>query len=290
MQGTPLRHYWSADETEWATDIMFRSPTALANLYPSLIQHAMTTFSSPDVLRFLGRKTLLSGEVHGKFQGEVISDLRRRAEGVRVKHRLNRNSIKMYDKQGSVLRIETTINDARDLRVHRASETNPQGPKTLRVLRKGVVDLPRRAAISQAANQRYLDALAAVDTPVPLSIVIDRLSQPILHDAGRARGLHPLCGEDARLAENLLRGEFTLNGFRNRDIRALLFANTEDKSEMRRQSAKVGRLLRLFREHGLIYKVTRTHRYQLSAAGRRTLPLIVAARRANTQKLQQLAI
>jgi hypothetical protein len=83
---------------------------------------------------------------------------------MRVKHRLNANSIKMYDKQGSVLRIETTINDARDLRVYRASETDPHGPKTLRILRKGVVDLPRRADISQAANERYLESLAAVET------------------------------------------------------------------------------------------------------------------------------
>ena len=113
MRGSPLRHYWSADETEWATDVMFRSPEALAELYPSLIRHAMTTFGSSDVMRFLGRQGLprVAG-VHPTFQGEVVSDLKRRPEGVRIKHRVNANSIKMYDKQGSVLRIETTINDA----------------------------------------------------------------------------------------------------------------------------------------------------------------------------------
>lgn len=50
-----LRYYWSAAETEWATDILFRSPEQLAELYPGLLHHGMTTFSSPDVMRFLGR-------------------------------------------------------------------------------------------------------------------------------------------------------------------------------------------------------------------------------------------
>jgi hypothetical protein len=290
MRGSPLRYYWSADETEWATDVMFRSPAALRALYPSLIRYAMTTFGSRDVMRFLGRRRFPQDEgVGARFQGEVVSDLRQRPEGMRVKHRLNANSIKMYDKQGSVLRIETTINDARDLRVHRASETDPAGPKRLRPLRKGVVDLPRRAAVSQSANQRYLESLAAVETPLPLGTALDRLSQAVTAHGHRCRGLHPLVGDDARLAEHLLRGEFAINGFRNRDIRALLFGQTNDAKEGRRQSGKVGRLLRLFRDHGLIYRVKGTHRYQVSADGRRTLPAFLAARNANATKLQELA-
>jgi hypothetical protein len=91
------------------------------------------------------------------------------------------------------------------------------------------------------------------------------------------------------MTASLLRGEFTLNGFRNRDLRKLLFGETDDARTSRRQSAQIGRLLRLFREHGLIYKVRGIHRYQVSAQGRRVLPTVVAARHANTQKLQQLA-
>ena len=290
MRGSPLRHYWSADETEWATDVMFRSPEALAELYPSLIRHAMTTFGSSDVMRFLGRQGLprVAG-VHPTFQGEVVSDLKRRPEGVRIKHRVNANSIKMYDKQGSVLRIETTINDVRDMRVHRASEADPSGPKKTRRLRKGVVDLPRRAAISQSSNRRYLDSLAGVETPTPLGKAIDRLARPVVHHGHRSRGLHPLVGDDSRVAEQLLRGEFAINGFRNRDICNLLYPPTDDQAEVRRQSGRVGRLLRMFRDHGLIYRVKGTHRYQVSAEGRRTLPAFLAARNADSAKLLQLA-
>jgi len=282
-------YYWSADETEWATDVMFRSSAALQTLYPSLLRHAMTTFSSRDVMRFLGRTRLpAAGGVDVRFNGQVVTDLRQRPEGIRIKHRLNQNSLKMYDKQGSVLRVETTINDAHDLRVYRASESDPEGPKSWLRLRKGVVDLPRRADISQAANNRYLTALAEVESTTPLGKLADEVHLPVRRDDRRFRGLNPLSGPDAQLAELLLRGEFTLKGFRNHDIRELLYPGSPSKADKRRQSARVGRLLRLFREHGLLYMLPGTHRYQLTAQGRRTLPAFIAARKANALELNKL--
>ena len=290
FRGGHLNYYWSADETEWATDILFRSPQDLAALYPSLIRHAMTTFSSGDVLRFLSRSpSAMTTGVHPLFKGEVISDVKSRPEGVRIKHRVNSNSIKMYDKQGSVLRVETTINHARDMKVYRTSETNPSGPKSWRILRKGVVDLPRRAQISQAANARYLAALEAVDAKTPLGKLADAVSQPVVWESRRARGLNPFTGEDARLAAALLCGEFTINGFRNRDLRQRLFPEAKTQLELRRVSSKLTRLLRLFRAHRLIQKVKGTHRYQLTAAGRRTLPAFLAARQASTEELAKIA-
>lgn len=214
----PLSYDWSADETEWATDFMFRSSAALAEIYPSLIQHAMTTFSSREVMRFLGRTRLpANGGVYARFQGQVVSDLRERPEGLRIKHRMNHNSIKMYDKQGSVLRIETTINDARDLSVYRKKESDPQGDKTWQRLRKGVVDLPRRAEISQSANTRYGTALAEADAGTPLGKTADLIRRPVIRPTRRYRGLNPLSGPDADLAQLLLRGEFAISGFRNRN-------------------------------------------------------------------------
>lgn len=284
-----LRHYWSADETEWATDILFRSPDHLASLYPSLIRHGMTTFSSDDVMRFLGRSpSATTIGVHHRFQGEVVSDLKRRPEGVRIKHRVNANSIKMYDKQGSVLRVETTINNSRDMKVYRTSEADPSGPKSWRILRKGVVDLPRRAQISQGANTRYLAAMEGVDCQTPLGQVADAVSNHVLWEGRRARGLQPLTGEDARLAACLLRGEFSIQGFRNRELRQFLFPQAKEE-ELRRYSGKVTRLLRLFRAHGLIHKIKGTHRYQLTAQGRRILPAFTAARNASTEKLNTIA-
>lgn len=286
----PLSYYWSADETEWATDIMFRSAAELRELYPALVGHAMRTFGSREVMRFLGRTRLPArGGVDVRFNGQVTSDLAERPEGLRIKHRMNHNSIKMYDKQGSVLRIETTINDARDLSVYRTKESDPQGDKKWQRLRKGVVDLPRRAEISQAANARYLTALAEADAGTPLGKAADAIRRPVIRSTRRFRGLNPLSGPDADLAQSLLRGEFAINGFRNRDLRRLLHPGTRSAQDQRRQSAQISRLLRLFREHHLIYKIKGTHRYQLTAQGRRMLPAFIAARNATTEQLNQLA-
>jgi hypothetical protein len=227
--------------------------------------------------------------VHHSFQGEVVSDMKARSEGLRIKHRANANSIKMYDKQGSVLRIETTINNARDMKVYRAGEANPAGPKSWQRLRKGVVDLPRRTQISQAANTRYLAALAAVDMQTPLGNVADAISTAVTRDGRRYRGLHPLIGDDARLCAILLRGEFSINGFRNSDVRALLYPQARAADDRRRASSRVTRLLGLFRAHELIQKIPGTHRYKLTAHGRRALPAFLAARNASTEKLNQLA-
>ncbi len=130
-QPLALTYYWSVTESEYATDVMFKSPATLARLYPALIQQGIRHFGSTDVLRFLGHKTQANGRVHGNHQGEVLSSLKHRPEGLRLKHQAGGNSIKLYDKQGSVLRVETTLNQPHQFRVFRASERDPEGKKTL---------------------------------------------------------------------------------------------------------------------------------------------------------------
>lgn len=105
-----LQYYWSASDTEYATDVIFKDASSLAERYPSFVHHAMSSFSSPDVLRFLGRYVPLhTGKVFQRFTGEIISDSEERPQGVRIKHSVDANSIKFYDKAGSVLRVETTL-------------------------------------------------------------------------------------------------------------------------------------------------------------------------------------
>jgi hypothetical protein len=283
-------YYWSAEQAEWASDAAFRSPAALAELAPRLFHHAWLHFGSADVMRFLGSKGLTEHGPHGNFLGEVVSDLKRRAEGMRIKHRLNYNWIKMYDKQGSVLRVETVINNPRDMKVYRSKEGDEGGAKSWRPLRKGVADLQRRAEISQAANERYLEALASVDESRSLAELAEGVCEPVTWQGKRARALNPLAAADACLLEAVNRGEFAINGFRNRDLRNLLFPKpARDEAERRRQSAAITRKLRLLRAHGLIHKVPKTHRYQLSPHGRQIINALLAARQASTAKLTQAA-
>lgn len=286
----PVPYYWSMDETEWASDVAFRSAADLAALSPQLYRHSMLTLGCNDVLRFLGKRLTAAGTAHGHFSGEVVSDLKQRPEGVRVKHRLNRNWIKMYDKQQSVLRVETVINDPADMKAYRPKEGDEDGEKAWRKLRKGVADAHRRAEISQAANERYLEALAKVTDTTPLATLADEVCRRASWRGRQQRALNPLASADADLLEAVNRGEFAINGFRNRDLRALLFPTpTADATEIRRQSAVVTRKLILLRAHGLIRKIAKTHRYQVTDNGRTKITAFLTARQANTAELAQAA-
>jgi hypothetical protein len=285
----PLDYYWSVDQSEWATDVMFKSPAQLAGLYPRLIHQGIQTLGSRDVLRFLGKQVPEHRNARKGFIGEVLSDLKDRPEGMRLKHTVNGNSVKMYDKQGSVLRVETTLNNPKDFRVFRGSQTEPD-KKRWRPLRKGVADLHRRAQVSQASNDRYLKAMAAVEQTTPLKDLAQPICQAVKTKAARARALNPMSLEDASLLETVTRGEFMINGFRNRDIRTLLYGKQPaDKKQAKRISAKVGRKLRLLRAHGLIKKVPKTHRYQLTDKGRLTITALLAARSADATTLAKAA-
>lgn len=287
----PIDYYWSVHQSEWASDIMFRSPDALAKIYPLLVRHAMTTFSSPDVMRFLGRKIDAGQNVHHAFTGQVVSDLKTRPEGVRIKHRVNNNSIKLYDKQGSVLRPETTINDPKDIKVYRPKEGDSSGQLDWRPLRKGVADLHRRAQVSQAANNRYLDALAAVADTTPLKSFTEALCQPIVWKGKRVRAINPYSLNDGKLLELVSRGEFIINGFRNRDIRNMLYPDCKNASpdENRRRSSATTRKIRILRAHGLVKKIPRSQRYLLTEKGRTFITVLIAAGNANANSLTKMA-
>jgi hypothetical protein len=274
-------YYWTAAETEYATDVMFRDRAALERIYPSLVHHAVMTFGSEQVLRFMHRSAQYG------FQ-EVQSDRRRRADGVRVKHWVNKNSLKCYDK-GSVLRVETTINEPTDFRSFRAAEKSPGGPKRWRELRRSVSDFHRRSEVSRAATERYLTALAAVHVQTRLAEQAAQLCRPVRRGRHRYRALNPLAKRDAELLRIVNRGEFSLNGFRNRDLRSHLYPTTQDKQKQHREMAAVGRRLRLLRAHGLIAKVPKTHRYIVTQKGRSIITALLAACNASTEKLTALA-
>jgi hypothetical protein len=292
----PQAYYWTLEQSEWATDLMFKNRLALARVYPDLLHHGMLALGGTDVLRFLGHG-VQEGWPHRWFKGQVSTDLRTWVEGTRIKHRVNDNHIKMYDKQGSVLRIETTINQPRNMKVYRPKEGDPQGKKAWRGMRKGVADVWRRGQVCQAANDRYLKALATVHHPARLGPLLEPLCQPVTWSNGksqarpqRARGLNPLAAPDVALLTAVNRGDFTITGFRNRDLRALLYGSQEpDKTIARRQAAAITRKLRLLRAHGLIRKIPKTHRYLINDNARVAITALLHARQASAAKLAAVA-
>jgi len=283
-------YYWTASASEFATDILFRDAKSLAELYPRLVHHGMRTFASPDVMRFLGRYVPAStGQVYGQFQGEIISDVKHRPEGVRIKHSVNGNSVKMYDKEGSVLRVETTINRTEEFKVYRTKEGDPQGEKSWRDLPRSVSQLGRRAEVSAACNRRYLEAMASVSQKTPVGALSARYCQGLVRDGRRYRALNPWGREDAALLEAISRGEFTINGLRNRDLRRLLWAKPSSPKEEKRRAGAVTRKLRLLRAHGLVRKVSGTHRYVVTEEGRKVITALLSARGADVEQLTAFA-
>jgi hypothetical protein len=285
-----LRYYWSATQSEYASDVMFADAGALQALYPKFVRHGIQSFSSPDVLRFLGKKVVTKeGALKSNFTGEVTSSYLQRPEGIRVKHTVRGNSVKVYDKQGSILRVETTILHPEQFRVYRPKESDEGGEKQWRRLRRGVADLWRRADVSHGANQRYLAALASVTGSTPLKEESAAVCRRIKKDGRTHRALNPLSMEDGNLLQVISKGEFTLSGFRNRDVRQALCGASKPGKDRQRQAAATTRKFAILRAHGLIKKVPKTHRYQLTDTGRRIVTALLAARNADIDQLTKLA-
>jgi len=289
----PMDYYWTVHQSEWASDFIFSSTAELQRLFPQWVRFAMTNFTSTDVYRFLGRKLTPDGKIWNRYQKEIKSSMTRRTEGVRIKHWVANNSIKMYDCD-CVARIETTINDPGDFRVYRPKQGGPEEEKSWQPMRKSVADLHRRAQVSQAANERYATAALAPQDQTPVHAFAEPLCRrapaPGKATPGRpvrqVRALNPLAPEDAALLTAVLDPKFTINGLRNRDLVALLYDKpTQDKTERSRRSSRVTRLIRMLRGHGLLQKVPKTHRYLVSEAAQKALAAILAARNANTAAL-----
>jgi len=257
-----MDYYWITEQAEYATDIMFSNPASLSLLYQKLLRHATVCFSAQDVMTFLGRK------LHGNFKGDIGNIFKTRLPGARIKHRMKGNWIKMYNKHGCVLRIETVINHPYEFRIRRRAKRKGKLVLGWYPMAKRVTNLFRYAEVSLMANNRYLEALSAVDDPRQAYRILNRLCEPVIRDGRRTRGLNPLRKDDVRLFAAILQGEHFVNGFRNRDVaKALGICRSSDLRERRRRSARVSRLLRLLRAHGLIAKIPRSRRYRLTLRG-----------------------
>lgn len=285
FRGLGFRYYWSAFQTEWATDTAFESAKALAAIYPQLVRGAIATFDSRKVMRFLGHR------LYENHEGEITSDYRHRPEGVCVKHRAVGNLIKVYDKGGTILRIETTINNPKAYRSYRSSETEPEGDKQWRAMRRGVADMYRRAEVSQAANERYAEALASLDTTTPLGRLAAMVCRPASKNGQRYRALHPFSSDDHQLLEAISDGTYATAGFCNRDLASRLYPQAlADPSQRARTASKVSYRLRLLRAHGLIRKLPRQRRYHITTKGRQIVTALLQVQHATLQQLNALAV
>jgi DNA-binding HxlR family transcriptional regulator len=290
----PVDYYWSACQTEWATDVTVQRQEDLRRLFPLWLRHAILTFQSPDVLRFFGKRLTNAGEVPATVEAEVTTSLKRRQPGTRVKHWYGSNSLKIYDKAyaeaGSTFRTEVTMQNPEPFKVYRRPEGEPAKPQRWYRLRQGVADLHGRAEICQKINERYLNALAVVDTDTSLEELLAAIQRPVVRHQKRHRALQPFAEPDVILLQTNSRGEFLVQGLRNRDLQQALYPGSGASPQQRRKrSAAISRKLRLLRAHGLIRKVPSTHRYLVTEHGREILAAIMAARKTTLKHLNTKA-
>jgi len=257
-----MRYRWGVEQAEYATDILMKTPAALKGLYPALVEHATLRWAASDILGFLGRK------LDGRFSGDYRTEVKRRMEGVRVKHWVNANAIKMYNKHPLLLRIETVINRPYQFKVRRPGRRHGRLVVEWFPMSKRVRYLPRYAEVSFQANSRYLQGLSVVTDLSEQIRVIDTVCEPVLREQHRTRGLNPLRKRETALFAAVLHGEHALHGFTFRDIaRVAAIRLPSDPKQRRRLSSKVYRRFAMLRAHGLIAKIPRSRRWRVSHKG-----------------------
>jgi len=289
----PTQYYWTCFQSEWATDIVFREAEVLKRLMSIVVPHAVSSFSCRDVLRYFNKRINKSGEIPANFNGTAQTNLKQYQEGQRVKYALNGNSTKAYDKAytplGQVFRAsETTINNVQGLKEYRTKEGEPDGKKEWRDLRKGIGGIYRRVEISRQANERAINALASIDDSRTVEELTEAIQRRVQWKGRTVRALQPW-GEDKELLQAVSHGDFNIHGLRNRDLQALLYgAPAATAIERRRRSAAVSRKLRMLRAHGIINKVSRTHRYQVSKPGNAIIVAVLTTARTSVNQLNRL--
>ena len=272
LQG--YQHYWVTAQSEYSTDIIFKSSSDLRELFPRLLSHSTLCFGAKDVMSFLGRK------LTGHFGGEIISDMkdggwRRRLPGARIKHRVKENWLKMYDKAGSVLRVEMVINNPEEFKVRKKVTRKNKQVMEWVSMRKGVAYLFRYQEVSQQANYRYLEALAVVDDPTLAIHQLDEITTRKKTAAGRGvRAFNPLSRDDILLFKAMMAGQHHIRGLSNADIRTCLEDSPHLRDlthDLKKQSARVSRILSRFHAHKLIAKIPRTRRWRVTGRGKQIM-------------------
>jgi hypothetical protein len=257
IQDLRATYHWSVMQVEYATDLLFRSREDLRFLYDALSRTAIHAVKAAQVATFLGRK------LHGRYEGEVGNQFHTRIEGTCIKHRMGPASVKLYDKFGRILRIETTTNDLSFFQHHRTVE-HRDGTRRFQLapLKKSIYSLqPDLKNLLAAANNRYLDFLADVDDPTVAIKSLAKIADPVATHRRSYPGYNFFRANDQLLFQTLLRGEHCISGFRNKHLSVRLNKTT----------AQISHALKRLRLHGLIKRVGRSYKYYLTDLGRRVI-------------------
>lgn len=254
-----LSYHWSLDQVEFASDVVFARQADLQAIYDRLIRAAIHTVKPDNIATFLGRK------LNGNYQDEMGNRFNTRIQGTRIKHTMGPVSIKMYDKFGLILRIETTVDNVSFFKHYREVE-HKDGTRSMAwaEMKKTIYSLDPLRELLLAANRRYLEFISAIEDDRGGAGKLNKISQSVQEHDRNYRGFNFFDPHDEELFESLGRGEFNISGFQNKDLRRRL----RDRS-----SNQISRTMKRLRVHGLIKKIGHTYKYYLTALGKQVIAL-----------------
>jgi hypothetical protein len=246
-------YHWSLMQVEYSTDLIFRSEAMLGPLYEQLSRQAVLAVKAEQVASFLGKK------ITAQLAQEIGSRFATRIEGTCIKHCFGKTGVKMYDKFGRVLRLETTTNDVSFFKHHRKVE-HDDGTTTreLAPLKKSIYSLIDLREILAGCNRRYLEFLSALEDSSSGERDLAKLTEPQHEGSRTIKGLNFFQRTEQALLRALQRPEFNIHGLRRADVKP--FVPLSDSA--------LSRQLHRLRALGLIKRVTRSYRYYLTRLGR----------------------
>ena len=254
-----IGYHWSIMQVEYAADLVFKDDKTLGAIYDRLLNTVVHAVEPDDVAKFLGRKYL-----HGKNKLEIETSCKQvRRQMRRIKHRMGACSVKMYDKYGKVLRIETTTNNPSEFYHYRCVE-HRDGTKTSKVapVKKSIYSLKPLVDIMRACNNRYLKYIAAFDHPTMGKKRLQKISAPSKVNNRNYKGFNFFDKDDERILKAIACGRFIIQGFRNKHLKQKL-AN--------KSTGQVSRIIKRLKVKGLIKKAKNSYKYFLTTLGQKVI-------------------
>lgn len=249
-----LGYTWTVQQIECATDIMFRKSEYLEPLYDEIIRTAIFTVKPDNIATFLGQRITYN------CTREIGTNYNQRILGTRIKHHMGDVSIKMYDKFGRVLRIESTCNDISTFRVKREVQ-HRDGTFDVRKepLKKSIYSLYQLFTILKSANYRYLEFISAFDDHSSGRKKLNDVSRSQKEKERSYRGFNFFDSRDLSVLEAISRGEYMTFGMQGKNIRKHLPEITP---------SAMTRIFKQLKVHGLIEKIPGSYKYLITALGK----------------------
>lgn len=245
--------HWSVMQMEYATDIIFKDQKTLAPIYEELVRTLSHAVKPDNIAMFLGKR------LDPRFEGELGEQFSTRIEGHSIRHYMNKSGIKMYDKFGFILRVESFSNDISFFKHHRKVE-HRDGTSSYKVanMRKTIFSIPQLITVMYGCNRRYIEFLCAVDDPTNGIKKVNKVSGRIKIKGRSFRGFNLFNEDDEKVFRIISQGDSQGFGIRNSTMRRAMNKNT----------GQVSRILKRLRTHGIIKKARKSYKYYLTSLGR----------------------